>query len=53
MDKIKIKNELKKVLNREPEEREIVNAGNDSLILNRILENEIEDLKARIKRLGG
>jgi len=53
MDKVKIKNKLKSMLNREPEEREIENAQNDSTILCKILEEEVEDLKKRVTKLGG
>jgi hypothetical protein len=47
----KIQGKLRKLLNREPTENEVINAQNDQIIINQVLEDDIEELKKEIKLL--
>lgn len=47
--KDKIRDKLSILLNREPTENEIINAQNDQIIINQILEDEINELRKEIK----
>ena len=50
-DQEEIKKKLREILNREPEEREVINANKDVNIICEILSDKIESLEKRVTKL--